>query len=185
MTTEGTPTTGAENEGAEGKEPEGGKPEGKPEGEGAPQADADIEAIAAQAKNPDAVRNALVAERRKASEALQQAQDAAAKVKEFEDRDLSEQQKLEKRASEAEAKAANAEANLLRFEVAATKKLAPELAARLVGKNKRELEADADRLLELVKPSGKPGGDADGGKGEGGGSQDFNAQLRQQYAGRK
>lgn len=44
-----------------------------------------------------------------------------------------------------------------RLEVAQAKGLAPELAERLRGDTREELEADAERLLEFVKPSEGPG----------------------------
>lgn len=44
-----------------------------------------------------------------------------------------------------------------RLEVATTKKLPPELAGRLQGATREELEADADRLLAFIKPATGPG----------------------------
>lgn len=163
----------------QGKPPEGEQkpPESKPPES---KTDADIEVIAAQADKPDAVRNALQAEREAAAQARKTADDLAAKVKQFEDRDKSEQQKLEERATTAEDRAAKAETELLRVQVAVGKKLPLELAARLQGKDKKELEADADRLLELVKPNNKPEGDADAGKGEGGSGATLNDLMRAQ-----
>lgn len=170
------PTTGAAGEE---KPPEGeNKPPAAAAAETAGKTDADIEAIAAKAENPDAVRNALTAERTAAKEARERADALAAEVQTYKDRDKTEQERLEERATTAEGRAEKSEAKLLRFEVATKKKLPLELADRLQGKNKTELEADADRLLELVKPNGKPEGDADGGKGEGGGGQTFNDLMR-------
>lgn len=121
---------------------------------------------------------ALDAFKQRARAAEKEAKALAAKVKEFEDRDKSEQEKLEERASTAEQRAAQAERQLLRYEVAAAKKLPVELADRLQGETKKELEEDADRLLTLVKPNGKPSGDVDAGKGEGGSANTFNDLLR-------
>lgn len=110
------------------------------------------------ARDPDAVRNAIKAEReaakaaKKAAEEAQSALEAErAKVKEFEDRDKSEEEKREERAKEAEKKAAMAEGKLLRLTVAARKKLPLDLAPRLQGETEAELEADAENLLKLVK----------------------------------
>jgi hypothetical protein len=128
----------------------------------------------------EAGQKALDAFKQRARDAEKQAKALAAKVKEFEDRDKSEQDKLEERATTAETKAQAAEAKVLRFEVATAKKLPLELADRLQGASKADLEADADRLLELVKPNGKPEGDADAGKGEGGGGMGFNEAIRAQ-----
>lgn len=140
--------------------------------------DADIEAIAAKGENPDAVRKALTEERDAAKQARDEAKALADKVKEFEDRDKSEQQKMEERATTAEQKATDAEAKLLRYRVAAEKKLPSELADRLQGDTEKKLKEDADRLLELVKPDSTPAGDIDAGKGEGGGGNTFNDAIR-------
>lgn len=137
----------------------------------------DIDRIAAQADKPDAVKAALQRERDAAKEARRQADALAAKVKAFEDRDKTEQEKLEERAQTAERKAADLERSMLRLRVASAKKLPGELADRLQGSTQEELEADADRLLELVKPSSP--GDVDAGKGEVSTGLTFNELLRQ------
>jgi hypothetical protein len=80
------------------------------------------------------------------------------KLREFEDRDKSEAEKLADRAETAEKRAAEAEQRLLRSEVAAEKGLTAAQARRLVGSTREELEADADDLLASF---GTP---ADGGK---------------------
>lgn len=118
-------------------------------------ADADLEKVAADADRPDAVRNAIAAERAKAKAAEARAKTAEAKVKRFEDRDKTEQQKLAERAEAAEKAAADAEARLLRRDVGARKGLPAALADRLQGSTEDEMAADADRLLEAVKP-GRP-----------------------------
>jgi hypothetical protein len=124
----------------------------------AAKAEADEDDLLKGAQNPDAVRNAIKAERERAKVAKKAADDATseaeklrAKVQEFEDRDKSEQEKAEKRAKDAEDKATKAEHKLLRLEVAADKKVPANLASRLVGETKAELEADADELLKSVK----------------------------------
>lgn len=110
------------------------------------------------ANNPNAVRKAIQAERERAKAAKKTADDANAaleaerkKVKDYEDRDKSEQEKAEQRAADAEKKAEQAEARLLRLTVASDKKLPSDLADRLRGETKAELEADADKLLEWAK----------------------------------
>jgi hypothetical protein len=110
-----------------------------------------VEEVAAQGKDPAAVAAALRSERASAREARKKAEAAEAKVKKFEDRDKSEQEKAEQRAVEAEQKAKEAEFKLVRLQVAAEKKLPADLALRLQGETKEELEADADALLKLVK----------------------------------
>jgi hypothetical protein len=122
-------------------------------------AETDAEAeLLKDARNPDAVKRALATERDNAKAAKKAADDAKAeleaeraKVREFEDRDKSEQEKAEQRASDAEAKAEKAEKKLLRLTVASDKKLPAELAERLQGETKAELEADADKLLNWAK----------------------------------
>jgi hypothetical protein len=139
--------------------------------------ESDIEEVAQQADKPDAVRRALQAERESAKEAKARAEELAAKVKEFEDRDKSEQEKLEERAALAETKAATLEAKMLRLEVAGAKKLPQELADRLQGETKEDLEADADRLLDLVKTEA-PAVDVDAGKGTAAEATSMNDLLR-------
>lgn len=126
----------------------------------------------------EAGEKALNAFKKRARDAEKEARDLAARVKEFEDRDKSDQEKLEERASTAEQRAAGAEQQLLKFQIATDKKLPVELADRLQGDNKKELEADAERLLALVKPNGKPEGDIGAGRGEGGSGDTFNDALR-------
>lgn len=100
---------------------------------------------------------ALVAEReaRKNAEAAQR--DLEAKIKEFEDRDKTEQQKAEEAAARiasdldaTKASLAAAELNLARTQVAYEKGIPAELVPRLRGDTREELEADADALLEIV-----------------------------------
>lgn len=147
-------------------------PEGNP-----PEPEGDEAAIAAQAKDPDAVTKALRSERASAREARKKAEALEVKVKEFEDRDKSEQEKANQRLVEAEKKARDAETKLLRLEVAAEKKLPTELAARLAGETKEELEADAETLLNLVKADNTPSFDG-GARASTNTSNDMNARIR-------
>lgn len=101
----------------------------------------------------DAGREAIRRERRAAREADKRARDLEARLKEFEDRDKTEAEKLAERAQKAESDAAEARTKLLRFEVAAAKKVPAELAEFLVGDTKAELEAKADALLAHLKPA--------------------------------
>lgn len=180
MTEEGTPATGEEKAGKEEK-----PGEKKPEQKETAEVPADIEAIAAQAKNPDAVRNALMAERKKAQEAHDTAKEAGERVKEFEREKLTEEERKNKDLSDAKSENEGLKAENLRLRVGIEKKLPLSLIDRLKGKNQKEMEADADDLLEqLGRKDEKPQGDGDGGRGEGGGEPDFNAQVRKQYAGR-
>ncbi len=155
---------GGDGGGGGGDEGEGGDKGGENGGDkptptpAEPEIDADL---LAGADKPDAVRNAIKAEREKAAAAEKRAKEAEGKVREFEDRDKSEQEKAEQRAADAEKEAKDATAKLLRIEVAGAKKLPIGLAQRLRGDTKEELEKDADALLKEV------------GDGNGGGSTSF------------
>ncbi len=81
--------------------------------------------------------------------------EAATKLKEFEDRDKTEAEKVSERAKTAEDRATQAESRAMRLEVAFEKGLTPAQAKRLVGATREELEADADELLETFKPAEK------------------------------
>lgn len=128
------------------------------------------------ADNPNAVSKALKAERDAAREAKQRADQLAAQVKKFEDEGKSKQQRLEDRATAAEAEKGTAEAKLLRFEVAAAKGLPLKWASRLSGATQGELEADADELLKEIVPT-QPG--FDGGARKPANGSDMNALIRQ------
>lgn len=76
-----------------------------------------------------------------------EAREATARAKEFEDRDKTEAQKLEERATGAEQRAKAAELDLARTRVALRKGLTEQQAKRLIGETEEQLEADADDLL--------------------------------------
>jgi hypothetical protein len=97
-----------------------------------------------------AVKRALV-KAHKEAEALR------LKLKEIEDRDKSDLDKLKDRATLAEKRAEDAEAKILRLEVAAEKGLTMAQAKRLVGATREDLEADADELLESFGAAGGNG----------------------------
>lgn len=114
---------------------------------------------------PDDDWKAKARKHEKASkQAAQKLEEAEARLKKYEDANKSEKDRLEESKRAAEDRASKAEAELLRVRVAAKKNLPSELAERLRGDTEEELEADADRLSELVKP-GKPSVDTDAGKG--------------------
>lgn len=77
-------------------------------------------------------------------------------LKEYEDRDKTEAEKLAERASEAEGRALAAEKALLRKDVALIKGLPADLVDRLRGETAEELSADADALLALLTPAEPP-----------------------------
>lgn len=112
---------------------------GEPKESGTPAAERPKES--GETKVPPEVERAL----RKANK---EAETLRLKLKEFEDRDKTEAQKLAERATAAEQEAAQARTKLLRFEVASSKKLPASWANRLQGSTKEELEADAEALLK-------------------------------------
>lgn len=153
----------------------GADPNPKPD----PQPD-DAAAIAAAAKDPEAVEKALRSERAAAREARKKAEAAEAKVREYEDRDKSASERAETRAKDAEDRAVKAELKALRLEVATAKELPSSLAGRLQGNTQEELEADADQLLKDFEAStgNTGGGFAGGARGPGAAPRTFDDELR-------
>lgn len=104
------------------------------------------------------------------AKANKEAQEARLRIKEYEDRDKTEQQRAVEKATELQAAVAAAEARAARMEVALEKGLTATQAKRLVGTTREELEADAIQLLADLgigaKDTGKDAGndgDGDGG----------------------
>lgn len=102
-------------------------------------------------------KKALAAERRlreraekTAASHQQKLTDLQKRLQEYEDRDKTETQRLADAKDAAEREAATAKQELMRYRVAADKKLPVELAARLRGSTEEEMAADADNLLELL-----------------------------------
>jgi hypothetical protein len=127
----------------------------------------------------DAGKRALDAERKRAKAAERERDQLATRLKEFDDRDKTEQQKAADRADAAEKRAADLEMRLLRSEVAAAKGLTPGQARRLQGETQRELEKDADDLLEEFGAKNRGPGSADGGPRTTSKPTDMNDLLRQ------
>jgi hypothetical protein len=86
--------------------------------------------------------------------ANKEAEQARLRLKEIEDRDKSDGEKLTERITAAEKRAEEAEHRALRLEVATAKGLTAAQAKRLVGTTTEELEADADELLTSFKSEG-------------------------------
>jgi len=108
--------------------------------------------------------------RRKAEADAKAAQDELAALKTASDTSKTETEKLAAKLAELEQRARTAELNALRVEVAQAKGLPARLAARLAGATRDELEADADDLLQVVKPNeegAKSEGEEGGAKSEG------------------
>lgn len=107
------------------------------------------------------------------------------RLKEFEDRDKTELQRLEERAAAAEKAAADRESALLRYRVATAKNLPADLVDRLKGDTEEELSADADALLALIPPRGARGAVDQGARDDQStGSTSFNDVLRMAARGR-
>lgn len=104
----------------------------------------------------DAGKKALSEERaaRKAAEKEREA--LSARLKEFEDRDKSEAEKLAERAAAAEAERDALKADAIRARVALTKGIPADLMDRLRGSSEEEVAADADRLMAVIASSTKP-----------------------------
>lgn len=79
------------------------------------------------------------------------AQEAFARLEELELRDKTEAEKAAAKATKEQQRADAAEARLARYEVATDKKVPAEAVEFLQGNTREELEASADKLLELVK----------------------------------
>lgn len=95
---------------------------------------------------------ALEAWKSRARKAEAEQKELAARVREFEERDLSEQERLAKSAEEAKRAAEEAARENLRLKVALEKNLPSEMIDRLRGDTLDELYEDAETLLALVKP---------------------------------
>jgi small-conductance mechanosensitive channel len=94
----------------------------------------------------DAGKRALEAERKARAAAEKRAREAEAKVKQAEDADKTEVERLQAQVAELSKIAEAATAKADRFEVAAEKGLSLAQARRLVGSTKEELAEDADAL---------------------------------------
>ena len=84
------------------------------------------------------------------------AADALAKVKEFEDRDKTELEKLTDQISKAKAEADQARAEALRLKVAAQSGLPADLHEFLVGNDEEELRAKAQKLMAATAAATDP-----------------------------
>lgn len=106
----------------------------------------------------EAGKQALVKERQAAKAAEKRAADAEARIKEFEDRDKSDAQKLQEERDAAVTERDTLRTQTLRRDVADEKGLTAAQAKRLVGSTREELEADADDIIATfpVAPTPTP-----------------------------
>lgn len=133
-----------ENAPQEGQEP-APAPEEKPTG---------FDALPAETQAEIRKLRAEAASNRKA------AQEAQAKVTEYEEANKSELEKLSSKLAQAEQAKVQTEAKLLRYQVAQEREVPAKLVPLLTGTTKDELEAQAALILDNTKPD-KP--DFDGG----------------------
>lgn len=89
------------------------------------------------------------------------AQELEQRLSELEERDQSELQKAQGKAAKAEQAKADAEARLIRYEVATEKQIPADALDLLTGTTREELEAKADKLLELTQNRNEPTPDPD------------------------
>lgn len=98
---------------------------------------------------PDEVKRAL-------KKANKEAETLRLKLKEYEDRDKTDLQKLQEERDALRQERDSLTFNQLRREVADEKGLTPAQAKRLVGSTREELEADADDILSSFPAASKP-----------------------------
>lgn len=108
--------------------------------------------ITSQEEFDKAISTRIARERAKYAD-YDEVKSKAAQLDEVENAKKDELQRATERAEAAERRAAEHEAQILRRDVAAAKGLPANLAARLTGSTKDELEADADALAEMFKPA--------------------------------
>lgn len=145
---------------------------GKAEGAKAPKPAGD------EAKLGDGGKRALQEERKARRDAEKNLTALEARLKEFEDRDKTELQKLAEAQQTAEQRATAAEQALARYRVATAKGVPADLVDRLRGDTEEELAADADRLLDLVGTRRPPNFDG-GARTTAAAAPDMNALIRQ------
>lgn len=101
-------------------------------------------------------KKALDAERAARKAAQKAASDALAKVKEYEDRDKSELERLAEQAAQAKAEADNARVEMMRLKIAANSKLPEEFHEFLTGTDEETVSAQAQKLAAaMVTPEGR------------------------------
>ena len=126
----------------------------------------DAEAPEAEAEQKQFDEGYVKKLRAEAAKYRTEAQEAKAKAQEYEDAQKSELERAQDKLQQIESAKAEAEAKLLRYEVATEKGIQGNLMDLLVGSTKEELEAKADLILENVKPSDSPKATFDGGPRE-------------------
>lgn len=93
-----------------------------------------------------------------------EAQEAKGRLSEREEAEKSELERAQGKLAKAEQRAAQAETELIRFQIASEKGVPAEAVEFLTGSSREELEASADKILSLVTKPATP--DFDGGARE-------------------
>lgn len=93
--------------------------------------------------------------KRALKKANKEAEQTRLKLKEYEDRDKSETEKLSERNRELESTLTTAEQRAMRLEIALDKGIPKTLAVRLQGDTREEMEKDADELLKTLGGNGQ------------------------------
>jgi hypothetical protein len=146
---------------ADGSKPGTGEPEGGAPADGQQDGSGDQDQQGGTGTDPQQPDPAADAAKWKALARKHEAQakanaDAAARLAAIEESQKSEQQKLAERLAAAEERARTAELAALRAEVASAKGVPAALALRLTGATREDLEADADTLLQHLRPDPRP-----------------------------
>jgi hypothetical protein len=136
----------------------------KPEEPAAPDTGPKPEKETPAPKETKAPDDAYVKSLRKEAADTRKALEAAnARLREIEDRDKSEAEKASERVAASERRAVEAEAKLLRLEVAAARRFKASAVDLLTGTTREEIEASADKLAAVLKENETPAPGFDGG----------------------
>jgi hypothetical protein len=117
-----------------------------------PEANAEVEAVE---EDHDTKPDIPVEVKRALQKANKEAETLRLKLKDFEDRDKTDAQKIQEERDQLRSELDNLSNQSLRRDVADEKGLTPAQARRLVGTTREELEADADDLVATF-PKAKP-----------------------------
>jgi hypothetical protein len=104
----------------------------------------------------EGLRLALKAERDARKSGDKRARTLETRLRELEDRDKSEAEKLAARAADSDRRASEAEAMLLRLEVGAEHSLPADAVQLLHGTTREEIETSAQRLVAFAASTAKP-----------------------------
>jgi hypothetical protein len=104
----------------------------------------------------DAGKKAIAEERKAKKDAEKRAAELEAQLKQYQDRDKTEAEKLAERATAAEAAAAGAQREIARLRVIAEVQLDPDLHEFVIGDTEDEMRARAEKLKAKVTGSVAP-----------------------------